>query len=222
MSPSTTNTRRTESPPLELLRDGPGDAAWTLVLTHGAGLAMDAPFMTGIAERVAAAGIEVVRFEFPYMRVQRATGRKRAPNAPRILLEAWWEVIAALGDPSRLVIGGKSMGGRVASMVADEAGVGGLVVLGYPFHPLGKPERLRTDHLAALRTPTLICQGERDRFATRDEVDSYDLSAAIALHWVPDGDHSFVPRKRSGHTLDANLDGAAEAVVRFIEGLPSG
>ncbi|MCY4639714.1 MAG: alpha/beta fold hydrolase, partial [Chloroflexi bacterium] len=114
-----------DTPPLELLRDGPGDASHALVLAHGAGLAMDAPFMTGIAERVAAAGIEVVRFDFPYMRVQRATGRKRAPNAPRILLEAWWEVIAALGDPSRLVIGGKSMGGRVASAVADEAGVAG-------------------------------------------------------------------------------------------------
>ena len=108
------------TPPLALLRDGPPDAAWSLVLAHSAGLGMDAPFMAGMAERVAAAGVEVVRFEFPYMRVQRATARKRAPNAPRILLDSWREVIAALGDPSRLIIGGKSMGGRIASMVADE------------------------------------------------------------------------------------------------------
>ena len=210
------------TPPLALLRHGPPDAAWSLVLAHSAGLGMDAPFMAGMAERVAAAGIEVVRFEFPYMRIQRATARRRAPNAPRILLDSWREVIAALGDPSKLVIGGKSMGGRIASMVADEAGVAGLVVLGYPFHPLGKPDRLRIDHLEALRTPALFCQGERDRFGTRDEVDSYDLSPSIALHWVPDGDHSFKPRKSSGHTLDANLDNAAEAAVRFIGALRSG
>ena len=211
-----------DTPPLELLRDGPSDASHALVLAHGAGLAMDAPFMTGIAERVAAAGIEVVRFDFPYMRVQRATGRKRAPNAPRILLETWWEVIAALGDPSRLVIGGKSMGGRVATAVADEASVAGLVVLGYPFEPPRSSAGPRTGHLAELRTPMLICQGERDRFGGREEVAGYDLAPTIEFHWVPDGDHSFVPRKRSGLTLDENLDGAADAVVRFIEGLRSG
>ena len=211
-----------DPPPLELLRDGPPDAARTLVLAHGAGVGMDAPFMGGIAARVAAVGIEVVRFEFPYMRVQRATGRRRAPNAPRVLLDAWREVVAALGDPSRLVIGGKSLGGRVASMVADEAGAGGLVVLGYPFDPPGGTSGPRTGHLADLRTPTLICQGERDRFGARAEVATYDLSPAIALHWVPDGDHSFAPRKSSGRTLDDNLDGAADAIVRFVEGLASG
>lgn len=215
-------TPSTDVPPLELLRDGPPDAAWTLVLAHGAGLAMDAPFMTGIAERVGAEGIEVVRFDFPYMRVQRATGRRRAPNAPRVLLEAWWEVIAALGDPSRLVIGGKSMGGRVATHVADEAGVGGLVVLGYPFEPPRSSSGPRTDHLGELRTPMLICQGERDRFGGREEVAGYDLAPTIEFHWVPDGDHSFVPRRASGHTLDENLDGAADAIARFIEGLRSG
>lgn len=215
-------TPSTDTPPLELLRDGPSDAARTLVLAHGAGLAMDAPFMTAIAERVAAEGIEVVRFDFPYMRVQRATGRRRAPNAPRILLETWWEVIAALGDPPRLVIGGKSMGGRVASAVADDAGVGGLVVLGYPFDPPGGKSGPRTGHLADLRTPMLVCQGERDRFGGREAIAGYDLAPTIDFHWVPDGDHSFVPRKRSGHTLDANLDDAADAVVRFIKGLPSG
>ncbi|MYE31343.1 MAG: alpha/beta hydrolase [Chloroflexi bacterium] len=215
-------TPSTDTPPLELLRDGPPDAAWTLVLAHGAGLAMDAPFMTAIAERVADEGIEVVRFDFPYMRVQRATGRRRAPNAPRVLLETWWEVIATLGDPSRLVIGGKSMGGRVATAVADEAGAGGLVALGYPFDPPGGKSGPRTGHLADLRTPMLVCQGERDRFGGREEVAGYDLAPTIDFHWVPDGDHSFVPRKRSGHTLDENLDGAAAAVVRFIEGLRSG
>ena len=213
---------RPETPPLELLRDGPPAAARTLALAHGAGVGMDAPFMQGMAERVAAAGIEVVRFEFPYMRVQRATGRRRAPNAPRVLLDAWREVVAALGDPSRLVIGGKSLGGRVASMIADEAGVAGLVVLGYPFDPPGGSSGPRTAHLAGLRTPMLICQGERDRFGGREEVATYDLSPAIALHWIADGDHSFAPRKSSGRTLDENLDDAADAVVRFVEGLPSG
>jgi predicted alpha/beta-hydrolase family hydrolase len=214
----------TSASPVELLRDGPVGASARLVLAHGAGLPMDAPFMTALAERIGAAGVEVVRFEFPYMRVRRATGRKRAPNTERVLLESWREVIGVLGGPSELVIGGKSLGGRMASMVADEVGARGLVVFGYPFHAPATPGRLRTAHLETLRTPALICQGERDRFGSRAELEGeagrYALSEAIALRWLGDGDHSFVPRKSSGRTLEQNLDEAAATAVTFIEGLP--
>jgi len=117
------------------------------------------------------------------------------------------------------VLGGKSMGGRMASLIADQTGAAGLVCLGYPFHPPGRPERLRTEHLAMLRTPTLICQGERDPFGRPDEVARYDLSHAIRLAWIPDGDHSFKPRKRSGRTWEANLDLAAAEVLGFLNGL---
>jgi hypothetical protein len=120
-------------------------------------------------------GLRVVRFEFPYMQKWRATGERRAPDPPRVLEAAWKEVIALLGH-EHLVIGGKSMGGRVASMVADDARVKGLVCLGYPFHPPGKPGKTRVAHLQRLQTPALILQGTRDPFGTSEDVETYALS----------------------------------------------
>jgi len=104
-------------------------------------------------------------------------------------------------------------------MVADEAGVRGLVCLGYPFHPPGRPEKLRTEHLATLKTPTLICQGERDPFGTRDEVPGFGLSNAITLHWAPDGDHGLKPRKKSGFTEDGNMADVVTAITAFMQSL---
>ena len=184
---------------------------------------MDSPFMetiaAGLARRRAAPGVRIVRFEFPYMRARRTEGKRGAPDRPAVLLDSWRALIAQLGKPDRLVIGGKSLGGRIASMIADEADVAGLVCLGYPFHPPGKPDRLRVDHLAALRTPTLILQGERDSLGRREEVVGYTLSQAIAVEWLPDGDHSFKPRKASGRTEAQNLARAAAAIREFIESL---
>ncbi|MEM8679694.1 MAG: alpha/beta family hydrolase, partial [Planctomycetota bacterium] len=134
------------------------------------------------------------------------------------LRETWLEVIEALG-PDRLVISGKSMGGRIASLVADESRVAGLVALGYPFHPVGKPDRLRTAHLAEIVTPTLILQGERDPFGTRDEVDGYNLGQQVRVEWIPDGEHSFKPRKSSGRTTEENWDQAIQAFAEFCAGL---
>ncbi|HXZ88994.1 MAG TPA: alpha/beta fold hydrolase, partial [Candidatus Binataceae bacterium] len=145
-----------------LLIDGPREAAHTIVLAHGAGAAMDSPFMDTVAEGLARNGIRVVRFEFPYMKARREGGKRGAPDREAVLIEAWRDAIARLGGGARLVIGGKSLGGRIASMVADEAGARGLVCLGYPFHPPGQPARSRVKHLEALRTPALIVQGTRD------------------------------------------------------------
>jgi predicted alpha/beta-hydrolase family hydrolase len=137
-----------------------------------------------------------------------------------VLLERWNLVIdrelAAGTDARRLLIGGKSLGGRMASLIADERGAAGLVCLGYPFHPPGKPDRLRTEHLLVLRTPTLICQGARDTFCKQEEVAGYALAPSIRLAWIEDGDHSFKPRKRSGRTWEQNLDQSAEAAVYFV------
>ena len=205
---------------LSFLTDGPANAPDRLVLAHGAGAPMDSPTMEAIANGVAAAGIRVVRFEFPYMRRRRDGGRRRPPDRQAVLLETWHEVIDALGGAAKLVIGGRSMGGRMASLIADAVGARGLVCLGYPFHPPGKPERLRTEHLAGLRTPTLIVQGERDTFGSKDEVGGYDLSGAIRVHWLSDGDHSFVPRKKSGHTADGHLAEAVATTAKFIQSLP--
>jgi predicted alpha/beta-hydrolase family hydrolase len=157
-----------------MIFDGPADGP-AVALAHGAGAAMDSPFLNTMAAGLAGGGLRVARFEFPYMRRRRETGERRPPDREPALRQAWLDVIATLGGAPggghRLVIGGKSMGGRMASLVADEAGVRGLVCLGYPFHPPGQPEKLRTAHLRDLRTTTLIVQGTRDPLGTREEVE---------------------------------------------------
>ncbi|MFT5679714.1 MAG: putative alpha/beta-hydrolase family hydrolase [Myxococcota bacterium] len=198
-----------------LLRNGPTDRRLTVVLAHGAGAPMDSDFMNHIAAGLAAQ-VAVVRFEFPYMHRRRTTGKRAGPGSALRLLDFYRDVIAPLGDPGRLIIGGKSMGGRIASMIADDCGVAGLICLGYPFHPAKKPDRLRTAHLATLATPALILQGERDPMGRRDEVAGYTLSPAITVSWIPDGDHSFVPRKSSGHTRTGNLERSVLAATEFI------
>src|SRR5256714_7434008 len=125
---------------VNFLIDGPEDSPHTLVLAHGAGGAMDTPFLDEVARGVAAHRIRVVRFEFPYMAARRTTGKRGAPDRQPVLLQTWRDVVAELGGGERLVIGGKSMGGRMATMVADELRVRGVVCLGYPFHPPGQPE----------------------------------------------------------------------------------
>jgi len=177
---------------------------------------MDSEFMNAIAERVTAAGIQVIRFEFEYMAKRRQDGRRRGPDRAPRLITRFQEVLGEVGPANEVVVGGKSMGGRIASMIADEASVAAVLCLGYPFHPPGKPEQLRTAHLEALQTPMLIVQGTRDRFGTREEVSAYPLSKTIELAWMEDGDHSFKPRKQSGRTLDQNLDDAARAAAAFI------
>ena len=206
------------------LHDGPADASSTLLLAHGAGAAMDSPSMAMAARALASAGLHVVRCEFGYLAARREGSRKPPPGAESLTGE-FEAAVAALGPVTRLLVGGKSMGGRVASMVVDRlAGDGrahGLVCLGYPFHPPAKPEQLRTAHLVGLQTPTLIVQGTRDEFGTREEVDQYDLSAAIQLLWLEDGDHDLKPRKSvSGFSHADHMATMAGAVARFAASLP--
>jgi predicted alpha/beta-hydrolase family hydrolase len=196
--------------------DGPKRALSSFLFAHGAGAPMDSPFMQRVAEGVAESGIRVIRFEFPYMQRRRETGKGGAPDPGKVLMRSFREMIDKFGGGSRLVIGGKSMGGRIASMVADEAAVLGVVCLGYPFHPPGKPEKTRTQHLENLRTPTLILQGSRDTFGLPADVAGYKLSPAIRLEWLEDGDHSFKPRIRSGRTEADNLRSAIALVTAFI------
>jgi len=196
--------------------DGPRRAPRTLVLAHGAGAGMQHEFMARVATGVAEARIRVVRFEFPYMAARR-DGLRRGPDREAVLRSSWSSVIAAIGNPERLVIGGKSMGGRYASMVADAEGVAGVVCFGYPFHPPGQPDRLRTAHLETQRTPTLILQGERDTMGARTEVERYALSPVVQVQWFEDGDHSLKPRKASGHTYEGHIDAATSAAIAFVE-----
>ncbi|MEQ8354850.1 MAG: alpha/beta hydrolase [Kiloniellaceae bacterium] len=206
----------------EFLIDGPAEAALTFAFAHGAGAPMDTLFMNYFAAGLAAKGWRVVRFEFPYMARRRRQPKRPPPDRQPVLLQTWQAVIAelsSLGGAERLVIGGKSMGGRMASLAADEAGVRGLACLGYPFHPAGQPARPRTAHLATLATPCLICQGTRDRLGKAEEVAAYDLAATIRLRWAEDGDHDLKPRKASGRSAEQNWREALEALDGFFRSL---
>lgn len=203
-----------------LLVDGPAQAPLTVALAHGAGAPMDSPFMDGMAGRLAALGHRVARFEFPYMAARRLDGRRRPPDRQPALLATWRAVVAALGGPGRVVVGGKSMGGRMASLLAAQDGARGLVCLGYPFHPPGKPERTRIAHLAGLTVPALFVQGTRDPFGTASDVAGYTLPETIRLAWIADGDHDLKPLKSSGRDHGQALDAAAQAVDTFLRELP--
>ncbi len=209
----------------DFIYDGARTAKATLLLAHAAGAPMDSDWMNNVAAKVASYGIRVARFEFGYMAARRIDNR-RPPSPANKLIGEYIGAIASVERSGRLFIGGKSLGGRMASMIADkqfrDGAIAGLVCLGYPFHPPGQPERLRTDHLEKLTCPTLICQGERDPFGTREEVAAYPLSPMIAIEWLTDGDHDLKPRKASGATFDDNLDIAAKAVADFMLGAENG
>jgi len=210
------------------LIDGPDTAPATVLLAHGAGAPMDSPFMASIASGLAETGWRVVRFEFPYMARMRETGRRQGPDRMPVLQEAFrQQVRLERGEsPERLVfIGGKSMGGRVASLLVDELapsdGVHGCLCLGYPFHPPGKPLQLRTEHLAGLLTATLILQGERDSFGRREEVVTYSLSPQVQVRWIPSGNHSFKPTRSSGLSEAENWATAVALGDQFLQELLS-
>lgn len=190
----------------------------TLLLAHGAGAGMDSPFLQRLAEELALREIRSLRFEFPYMARARAEGRRRPPNPAPVLLEHWRTVVAGwrAAESGPLWLAGKSMGGRMASLLADELGAAGLVCLGYPFHPAGKPERLRTEHLATLATPTLIVQGERDALGNREEVAGYAMAPAIEVQWIATADHDLKPLKRSGLSQSQVLADTAAWIAAFV------
>jgi uncharacterized protein len=200
---------------MPFLRDGPENAFATLLLAHGAGAPMDSAAMNAITNALVGVGFCVARFEFAYMAARRQ-GLRRPPPRADLLQDEYREAVDELAAGAPLIIGGKSMGGRVASMIADElladGRIAGLLCLGYPFHPPAKPQQLRTSHLAGLETPTLIVQGTRDTFGTRDEVLSYNLSDQIEILWLDDGDHDLKPRKKaSGLSAADHLDSLARA-----------
>lgn len=196
-----------------LLFDGPDDAATTMVLAHGAGAGMEHEGMTTLAHAFAERGVRVVRFEFTYMHARRE-GRRPGPDRMPKLQACFREVIASLQGP--VVLAGRSMGGRVATMIADEVEARAVIAFGYPFHPPKKPDNLRTAHLENLRTKTLIVQGERDAFGTPPEVSGYNLSEQIEVLWLADGDHSLKPRKKSGFTLEQHIVTALDRAMAFL------
>ncbi|MEL6298544.1 MAG: alpha/beta fold hydrolase [Pseudomonadota bacterium] len=199
------------------------DTAPVILLAHGAGAPPTSWFMEQVATALAAREIGVARFAFGYMAQREADGKRRPPPPVRVLEDemraALLELQYSLAAGRRIFIGGKSLGGRVATLVADplfaDGAIAGVVCLGYPFHPAGNSQSLRTAHLEHLTCPTLIVQGTRDPLGTRDDAAGYTLSGAIKLHWLDDGDHDLKPRVRSGHTHDGHIAAAADAIAAF-------
>ncbi|MDG1707926.1 MAG: hypothetical protein P8H03_04150 [Emcibacteraceae bacterium] len=203
---------------LPILWNGPEDAKSLVILAHGAGAPMDTEFMNYFAEELSLSGARVLRFEFPYMALRREGYGKRPPNGKKILFEAWGTIIKAVRNSFKgaIYIGGKSMGGRLATMIADEYHVGGVICLGYPFYAPGKQDKPRTEHLENLKASTLILQGERDSMGSKEVVSGYSLSGKVKIHWLPDGDHGLKPRKKSGFTERDNLNLAVKLISDFI------
>ncbi len=201
---------------------GPPDASLRFLCAHGAGAGMETPFLKAVADLLAERGIATYRFEFAYMAGRRQGGSRKPPPRAERLMDEYRAAVAAIPAGAPLLIGGKSMGGRVASLIADELyaakRIAGLACLGYPFHPPNRPDQLRTAHLHALVCPTLFVQGERDPFGSRADVEAYKLSPAIGFHWAGDGDHDLGPRGGSGFTRKGNLAAAADAVAAFANG----
>jgi len=210
-------------PSPQYLATGPAEASARFLCAHGAGAGMETPFLATMAALLAERGIATWRFEFGYMQARRQGGTRKPPPRAERLVDEYRAAVAGIPAGPPLLIGGKSMGGRVASLVADElnaaGAVAGLVCLGYPFHPPNRPEQLRTAHLEALACPSLIVQGERDPFGPRQEVEAMRLSPAIRFHWAGDGDHDLGPRGGSGFTRKGNLAAAADAVAAFARAL---
>ena len=188
----------------------------TFIFAHGAGAGMDHEFMQSVTKGLTFKGIRVIRFNFPYMIKRAEDGKRRPPDRAPKLLEAYQEIIEQT-DADKLVIGGKSMGGRMASHLSELDKVAAMACLGFPFHPPGKPEKYKGEHLAELAKPCLILQGERDTFGKREEFADFNLSDSIRVEFIPDGDHSFKPRKSSGYTEQQNIALTVEKLSAFIK-----
>ena len=206
-----------------------------LILAHGAGAPADSDWMNRVADLFYEGGISTLRFEFPYMQKRRLTGKKSAPDRAPVLLDTWRDILChkdVVNYKGAVFIGGKSMGGRMATLIASgntdtrletpqsiTTQITGCICFGYPFHPPGKLDALRTDHLGNdYSTPTLIVQGEKDTFGTREQVDGYTLSPMIEMAWLTAGNHDLKPNKASGFTHDDHLQSAVTESVHFMMG----
>lgn len=216
---------------MELLQNGPSDGP-VYLFAHGAGADMNSDFMTQVAEGLAEKGIRVVRFNFPYMIKRSEDGKRRPPDRAPKLLTAFEEVIQALNCP--VVVGGKSMGGRMSSQVLagnalrnaeDSLPILGSACMGFPFHAPAKDPKDRLDHLKYLTQPVLIVQGTRDTMGTFEEVNGYiqtgRVSPSIQMHWLEDGNHDLKPRKVSGFSHQQHIKSAIEQVAEFVLSLHS-
>ncbi|MBQ4847565.1 alpha/beta family hydrolase [Pseudoalteromonas sp. MMG005] len=192
-----------------------------LIFAHGAGAGSDSEFMQTMAKHLCAHHIQVGLFNFEYMQLAKQLEKRRPPDRAPKLLAYYEKVLTHITPGIPLFLGGKSMGGRMASMLAVQTAqpVRGVIAMGYPFHPPGKPEKLRTEHFTQIECPFLILQGERDTFGMYEEVQAMGLVEPIQLCWFADGDHSLKPRKKSGFSEESHLLKAAKETADFIKGV---
>lgn len=204
---------------MQLIFDGPSNGP-LFVFAHGAGAPLTSDFMEKVATGLAKQGIRVARFNFNYMQQRIETGSRRPPERAPHLIKQFMDVIQKLNQP--MVIGGKSMGGRMATLLAAQEpaellqNVKGIACLGYPFHPQGKPEKLRTEHLPAIKQPVAIIQGSRDKLGDKEEVEGYSLPEHFQWCWLEDGDHDFKPRVKSGLTQQQHIQSSIDFLVAYI------
>jgi predicted alpha/beta-hydrolase family hydrolase len=210
-----------------------GPEIGTMLLAHGSGAAMDSPFLERMTKALNDVGFTVARFEFAYMAKRRVEPKKPLPPAAEKLVAEYRYAIRQLMETDGLaypvLIGGKSLGGRVAVMtgatelpIPDLGPITGVVCFGYPFHPTGDPEKLRLQPLKDCKLPLLICQGDRDDFGNRTEVEAMELPEGLEIVWLEDGSHDFGPRGQSGATLSGNIAQAAAAAAEFVRRFASG
>ena len=204
-----------------------GECLGTLVLAHGAGAPMTANFMNRFAEAAAANGISVARFEFGYMAKRRETGKKSPPPRADKLIGEYQKTMQLILEEAEgpILIGGKSMGGRVAAVLAGGESlpkrVLGVVCLGYPFHPIGKsePDDWRMEPLQNAQRPIFIAQGDRDQMGNQSEVQAIDLPETISIDWLEDGNHDLAPRGASPATWNGNIERSAVKTAEFLKSL---
>lgn len=198
-----------------------------MILAHGAGAGFDTPFMERLARALVTHGINVARFEFPYMQKRRDDGRKRPPDREAILLAHFAMIVRECRDRTgaarTLAVGGKSMGGRMASLLASSSGVTGIqgvACFGYPFHPPGKPDRWRTGHFPDVKVPMAIFQGTRDPFGKPAELEAQPpLPSQVRVDWLEGGNHDLRPLKKQGLDPDALIDESARLAANFLHSL---
>ncbi len=194
-----------------------------VIFAHGAGADMNHQYLEELVDLMNGCQLTVLRFNFPYMDKRQLDGKRRPPDRMPTLVDCYQSILANINTTLPIFIAGKSMGGRVAATLsADKAlmlthQIRGVICLGYPFHPIKKPEKLRLTPLQETQLPVLILQGQRDALGSESEIKDYEISSHCQLHYFIDGDHDLKPRVKSGYNLKQHQVTAVNKIRNFID-----